>query len=131
MNHMRVILPILSVMAVLFAGCDTQSSAVAPQPTQLSVHTGFPAFSDYRAAYVDKQGYIHAVTLDGKTDLKGLQLPNLAGPVGFSVGQEGTSADGQYIAFSSTAPKGSPVLFSFVDLRSTTCLLYTSPSPRD
>ena len=46
----------------------TSTSAVTPTTTPQPV---FPAFSDWRAAYMAKDQSVHAVTLDGKSDIAG------------------------------------------------------------
>jgi hypothetical protein len=66
-----------------------------------------PAFSDWRVAYAGQDGLLHAVSLDGKTDVTGVSLPALTpaagtptGGLGLSVGAA-ASADGHYLVYSS------------------------------
>ena len=65
-----------------------------------------PAFPDWRVAYVGSDGRVHAVSLDGATDVSGVSLPSLATASTLLAG--GTaSPDGHYVAY---AGSGGPVL---------------------
>lgn len=57
-----------------------------------------PAFADWRAAYFGADGVLHAVTLDGKTDLAGPRLPGLE-MAGLNFASAGVSPDGHTLAY--------------------------------
>ena len=79
---------------------DTGSSfapTITPLPAML-----FPPFSDYRAAYLGKDGHMHAVTLDGKTDTIG-PLFQLNGGNSLNFDSAGISSNGRYLALVSDA----------------------------
>lgn len=71
----------LLFLAVVVSGCSqpVQSSSSAPTITSATSAT-LPTFSDWRAAYMDAAAHLHAVSLDGKTNLTGpsLSLSDLA-----------------------------------------------------
>jgi hypothetical protein len=81
------------------------------KPTPITTVTNtpslvLPAFSDWRVAYVGQGGGLHAVSLDGKTDVTGIGLPALTAtnasgtPVtGATLGAESASPDGRYLAY--------------------------------
>ncbi len=66
----------LALLALLVSGClastppstPTPAATATPQPTALPPGV-FPAFGDWRLAYVGSQGKLHIISLDGKTDL--------------------------------------------------------------
>lgn len=71
-----------------------------------------PAFSDWRVAYAGQDGLLHAVSLDGQTDVTGISLPALTAATptaGGSSAQLGaaTSPDGHYLIYTGA---GGPVL---------------------
>ncbi|HEU5198907.1 MAG TPA: hypothetical protein VFU32_04680, partial [Ktedonobacterales bacterium] len=77
------LLALAALLAVLLAGCNLTTSApaatTATAPAATSTPTGiFPAFSDWRLAYLGQDSRVHAVTQDGKTDLAGplLTIPH-------------------------------------------------------
>lgn len=91
------------IVAVLVSACD-QTAAKKPAPTLASptVTTrssdALPTFSDWRAAYLGADGRVHAVTLDGKTDVVGPLLPGLTSPdLGFWSG--GIAPNGRFVAY--------------------------------
>jgi hypothetical protein len=57
-----------------------------------------PHFSDWRVAYLGLDGVVHAVTLDGKTDVKGPALPDLT-MTGLNVNSAGVGPDGKLLAY--------------------------------
>jgi hypothetical protein len=65
-------------------------SIVAGQP--------LPAFTDWRVAYISADQRMHAVSLDGKTDVAGMTAP-ISGRSGTSVWPAGTSPDGKHLAY--------------------------------
>jgi hypothetical protein len=78
--------------------------AASPQP--------LPHFSDWRLAYLGQDGVVHAVTLDGTTDVKGPALPdttiNGAGTdgtiqAGAELDSAGIAPDGETLAYTVTA----------------------------
>ncbi len=90
------LLCVLVFMASMVAGCASGAThpttpTATPQPSVL------PSFTDWRAAYLGADGHIHAVSLDGKSDLAGALLPNLTSP--------DLSVD------SSTAPNGKLLIY--------------------
>lgn len=71
----------LLALALLLAGCNltTPAPAATTATAQLATSTPtgmFPAFSDWRLAYLGQDKRVHAVTQDGKTDLAGPLLTN-------------------------------------------------------
>ncbi len=68
------------------------SPTAAPQPV-------FPAFSDWRAAYMASNQSVHAVTLDGKSDISGPILKQYTNQV-YPVNDE-ISPDGHTFAYTS------------------------------
>jgi WD40 repeat protein len=89
-------------LLVALAGCD--QSAVQPppkHPTLTPTPTGLPAFADWRAAYLSSDGFVHVVTLDGKTDLTGPALPPFKSG-GQILASAGASPDGHLLAYNST-----------------------------
>lgn len=111
----RTSLRLLSLCAALalFAGCASGGSTevTAPRatptatlpyitPTTAPV-TGFPAFTDWRVVYIGQDGYMHAVSLDGKTDVAGPHTPPSTN--GSGIWAAGVAPDGRRLAFSNTA----------------------------
>ncbi|HEX8727178.1 MAG TPA: hypothetical protein VF739_01060, partial [Ktedonobacterales bacterium] len=121
-NHRRVVPMLLSLLALLAAGC-TQSVTAQPlastatpystattnltnltnlTPT-INPQTPLPAFSDWRAAYLGSDGRLHAVTLDGKSDLAGPVLPGVV-TTGLQLASAGASPDGHLLAYVDSGP---------------------------
>lgn len=68
-------------------------------PTTL-IGTPLPAFSDWRVAYIGADLRVHAVSLDGQTDVVGMALPlSVNGAYGTGVWAAGTSLDGKHLAY--------------------------------
>ncbi|MGH2503097.1 MAG: hypothetical protein ACRDID_11335, partial [Ktedonobacterales bacterium] len=93
------------VALVLVAGCASSTTArVTPTASVPSftptatVVPAFPSFSDWRIAYINQDGRLHAVSLDGKRDSVGSALP-FAGVAGDAVWAAGVSPDGQRLAY--------------------------------
>lgn len=87
------------VLALFLAACD-QPTAKKPAATA-QPSDALPAFADWRAAYIDSAAGVHAVTLDGKTDVTGLSLPDLTAPdLNFPAGGK-ISPDGHLVAYAS------------------------------
>lgn len=89
------------IVALIVSACD-QSTAKKPalaSPTAITQSgDGLPPFSDWRAAYLDGDGRVHAVTLDGKTDVMGPLLSGLTSPsLGFW--SAGISPNGRFVAY--------------------------------
>jgi hypothetical protein len=57
-----------------------------------------PSFSDWRVAYIGPDQHLHAVSLDGKTDVAGMTTP-VSGFNGTGVWPAGTSPDGKHLAY--------------------------------
>jgi hypothetical protein len=57
-----------------------------------------PSFSDWRVAYISADQRLHAVSLDGKTDVEGMTAP-ISGYPGRGVWSAGTSPDGRQLAY--------------------------------
>jgi len=74
-----------------------------PTRTPSIVRSPLPAFSDWRVAYMGVDNRIHAVTLDGKTDVAGATLP--FGPAGTppnlggGIENPGFGPDGRTLAY--------------------------------
>jgi|SRR5690348_14676715 len=88
-------------LLLALAGCD--QSAVQPSPTRPALTptpAGLPAFSDWRAAYLSLDGSVHAVTLDGKSDLTGPALPPFK-INSLILASAGASPDGHLLAYAS------------------------------
>jgi hypothetical protein len=96
------LLTLAALLAILFTGCNLTTPAPAAttataQPT--ATPTGmFPAFSDWRLAYLGQDSRVHAVTQDGKTDLAGplLTIPH---PDEDVQGQVSIAPDGRALAY--------------------------------
>ena len=74
------------------------ATATIPATTTAQPSDALPAFSDWHVAYLHVDGHVHAVTLDGKTDVAGPELPNLTSPE-MTFANGGASADGHMIAY--------------------------------
>jgi WD40 repeat protein len=97
----------------LLAGCNsssahrvTSSTTSSPKPNPTSPITGgspLPTFSDWRVAYMGLDGTIHVITLDGKTDISGPDIPfapsNQASITGSGINNAGFAPDGHTLAF--------------------------------
>lgn len=95
----RAALALALALLVALAGCD--QSAVQPPPTRPTLTptpAGLPAFADWRAAYLSLEGSVHAVTLDGKSDLVGPALPPFK-INSLSLASAGASPDGRLLAY--------------------------------
>jgi hypothetical protein len=91
------------LLAAMLAGCDdsarqqpasTPTTSVASSPTAQAF-----TFTDWRVAYLGQDGRLHAVSLDGRSDLAGGTLPNLA-LYGLNVTSAGNTPDGHLLAYS-------------------------------
>lgn len=100
-------LGLVLVVGALLAACGqpgesgphaTVSAATTAPTATTQPSTAMPAFSDWRVAYLHVDGYVHAVTLDGKTDVAGPELSDL-NSVGMSFASGGASPDGRMIAY--------------------------------
>jgi hypothetical protein len=97
------LLLLLCAILVLLTAC-AQSSATKPSSTPTLRTTAtpaavtLPAFSDWRAAYLDARGSLHAVSSDGKTDVVGPKLAGLNAN-GTGVVAAGFSPDGHLLAY--------------------------------
>ncbi len=99
------------------------ATATATNPTTASATAvpgaTLPAFSDWRAAYLDDFGNLHVVSLDGKTDLPLSGVSALAqhnNGVSMSNNQVyhfGVSPDGHVLAFLSGVKEGTLELLTF------------------
>lgn len=80
----------------------TQAAASFP-PTQTPIGgQPLPAFSDWRAAYFGADGVLHAVTLDGQTDIAGPRLPGLS-MYGLNFASAGFAPDGHTLAYAANS----------------------------
>jgi hypothetical protein len=70
-------------------------AATSPTATPVSA---LPAFADWRAAYFDQDGHLHAVTADGHTNVVGINLPFLGS--GDRLDAASVSPNGHLIAYS-------------------------------
>ena len=83
---------------------DAQPIGVMSVRVELSIATesptpaAFPAFTDWRVAYLGKDSLLHIVTMDGKTDLAGPFLPDLAAQ-GLNLATPAVSRDGRGLAY--------------------------------
>lgn len=100
---------LIILVALLIAGCAQNTAKKRPTalpttpPTMAPTATPalplfLPAFSDWRVAYQAPDGSLHAVSLDGKTDVAGPLLPG-EGFNGLSFPSAGVSPDGQFLAY--------------------------------
>ena len=86
---------------------DAQPIGVVTVHMDLSTTTGsptpaaFPAFTDWRVAYLGKDTLLHIVTMDGKTDLAGPFLPDLAAQ-GLNLATPAVSSNGRRLAYESS-----------------------------
>jgi hypothetical protein len=66
------------LLLVLLSGCSGNAPTLAPTKgsATTSPRGGFPAFSDWRMAYVTEDDTLRIVTLDGKKTLTGPVLSN-------------------------------------------------------
>jgi WD40-like Beta Propeller Repeat len=71
--------------------------ALPSTPTPSAGHL-LPTFSDWRAAYLAADGLLHVITLDGKTDLAGPQLPGMDS-YGLIFASAGISPNGHLLAY--------------------------------
>ncbi len=107
----------LAASLILLAGCAAAATSTAHAPDakqpastseSLSTRTpsidpsqagpALPAFSDWRVAYIGQDADLHIISLDGRTDLTGAQLP-IYGPAGTGVFTAGASPDGAHLAY--------------------------------
>ena len=96
-------LPII-VLVVMLTGCASSPTTGARvfTPTATAAPT-FPAFADWRVAYISQDGRLHAVSLDGETDLAGAVIATTNASSGSGAWTAGTAPDGQRLAFGNTA----------------------------
>jgi hypothetical protein len=66
-----------------------------------------PAFSDWRVGYLGQDGKLHAVSLDGQTDVGGVSLPSLS-----AAGATGTPITGTPLAGAAASPDGHFLAYS-------------------
>lgn len=92
-------------LIALLAACGAPSGArSAAQHTGSAVPTAtaspaFPAFSDWRIAYLATDGRVHVVAQDGTHDMAGPALPGLTID-GLDIASAGVSPDGRLFAYS-------------------------------
>ncbi len=89
--------PPLVVSTITYAPGKGPASSVVPSPT-VGVNTALPGFSDWRLAYLNVDGRLHAVSLDGRVDVAGPTLPNLE-PPGVSIYGASISPDERYLVY--------------------------------
>ena len=112
-----IALAILSALAslTLLAGCSSPYAAkrplatVTPLPTATSAVAvamatppAFPAFADWRVAYIGADGSLDVTSLDGKNTQQGAAVA-LYDVQGLGTWTAGTSPDGRQLAISSTS----------------------------
>lgn len=91
----------LVMLVIALPGCASATTVVrqpSVTPTNTPLPTQFPAFPDWRMAYLAHDGHLHAVSLDGKTDVIGPELPELY-PANIEFKSAGISSDGHYLAY--------------------------------
>jgi hypothetical protein len=82
----------LTVTLLATTSCDSSST----QANRLS------SFSDWRAAYLDKENKIHAITLDGKKDITGLTLSHFSED-GLAFSSSLIGPDGHTLAYAASS----------------------------
>jgi hypothetical protein len=131
-RHRRwLLLALVSIGFTALAACGQSSSQISPSVTQISSKYAtanawatatalaqphgpaaspqpLPHFSDWRVAYLGIDGVVHAVTLDGTTDVRGPALPDTTSGAGtLQYGSEldsaGIAPDGKTLAYTVTA----------------------------
>jgi hypothetical protein len=102
-NTTTAFLTIVMLICATIAGCSSGHASSSPSPTRTPSPSSFPAFHDWRAAYYAPDGHLHAVTLDGKTDLTGPAFPEFSFFYGNNghdlIWTAGASPDGHFIAY--------------------------------
>lgn len=95
-----VLLGLVSVLLPKHPQAPRSTIARAPTMTAIPEPTHVPfVFSDWRVAYADKSNIVHAVTLDGATDLAGASLPDLTSTAS-NIGNTLIGPDGHTMAYS-------------------------------
>ncbi len=97
----------LCLAVLVVAGCagqsshasvrPTQAATIGPSPTPTAI-PGLPTFSDWRVAYWGEDNRVHAVSLDGKPDIAGPTMPDLA-QENAGILNGGISPDGHTLAY--------------------------------
>src|SRR5262249_45182808 len=120
----------LVLLVASASACGRSAAAAGPRPAVPPTATGaakwteaaranpatptpvkgrpLPAITDWRAAYLGSDGVLHAVTLDGKTDLAGPQLPGMDS-YGLNFASAGIAPNGHSLAYATNS-------FSIVDV---------------
>jgi hypothetical protein len=97
----------------LLAGCSSSYAAKRPLATftpfltststaAVATPPAFPAFADWRVAYIGADGSLDVTSLDGKNTLQGASVA-LYDLQGLGTWTAGTSPDGRHLAISSTS----------------------------
>ncbi|MGZ3600393.1 MAG: hypothetical protein ACXVDF_10705 [Ktedonobacterales bacterium] len=101
-----VILAVLVAGTVLLAGCGGRSQTATTLPSRATTAStpaatptppAFSPFHEWRAAYIDSDDQLHAVTLDGKNAAAGPYLSPIQDGMAWT--SAGFSPDGHYLAF--------------------------------
>lgn len=85
-----------SKYATAYAWASATAQALAQTPT--AAPQPLPHFSDWRVAYLGADGVVHAVSLDGRTDVNGPALPDLTS-YGLNFTSAGIAPDGKTLAY--------------------------------
>jgi len=89
------------ILAMVVVACNSLSarkpSPATPETTAQTTNA-LPVFSDWRAAYLGNDGRVHVVTLDGKTDVTGPELPDLTSD-GLTFSSGGSSPNGHLLVY--------------------------------
>jgi hypothetical protein len=82
---------------LLASGCSQTSTSAA----NTLAGPALPTFSDWRTAYVDQNGQLHVVSLDGKNDVVGPNLPAVHDPGynGGHIATAGIASNGRKVAY--------------------------------
>ncbi len=83
---------------LLTAACDRMSASRPSGPSVRLQFSAAPKFTDWRAAYLGRDGHLHSVTLDGKTDIVGPPLSGMA-INGLDLASAGVSPNGHLLAY--------------------------------
>lgn len=131
LGALLLVLLLLAACAPTTGSATRPSTALAtdappPQPSPTAISgisttvrdTPLPAFTDWRVAYIGADQRVHAVSLDGKTDVTGATTPmpetNATG-----VWAAGTSRDGKYLAYFASGGSQLTVLDAASGVRTT------------
>jgi hypothetical protein len=98
-SYCGALLIVLVASSLLLVGCEGSSHTATTfrTPTATPTPPAFPPFHEWRAAYINADKQLRAVTLDGTNNAAGPSLSPL--PDGLAWESAGFSSDGHYFAF--------------------------------